>query len=259
MGFVNQTYLQISLRPETKEFIKNRAEELGYKTISAFLVSSAKNHIKIQIDTSKYDAIAKEINLIGRNINHFVRRIHSDGIYSDTDIELLLSKQQMIIDLMRKEYNQILKFNRKYTLDAITLSEKKKFEKLLIEQHIPVPKKLLLEEMYEMIREDFSYLSQTILDSPLKDDGLDRYLYRYLESGIITSFDEETLVKFADELFNYTQKMKFKMVDFDYAYNDDDWYELKDLLDEYGVASDLCGFTTLRFPNIALGTILKGH
>lgn len=94
MGFVNQTYLQIALSPETKEFIKNRAEELGYKTISAFLVSSAKNHIKIQIDTSNYQAIAKEINLIGRNINSFVRRIHSDGIYSDSDIELLLSGVQ---------------------------------------------------------------------------------------------------------------------------------------------------------------------
>lgn len=233
MGFVNQTYLQISLSPKTKEFIKNRAEELGYKTISAFLVSSAKNHIKIQIDTSNYQAIAKEINLIGRNINSFVRRIHSDGIYSDSDIELLLSKQQMIIDLMRKEYNQILKFNKKYTLDAITLSEKKKLEKLLIEQNIPVPKKLLLEEIYEMIREDFSYISQTILDSPLKDDGLDRYLYRYMNSGIITSFDEETLVKFADEIFNHTQKIKFKMSNFENNYDDDDWYKLKDILDEY--------------------------
>lgn len=204
MGFVNKTYLQISLRPETKEFIKNRAEELGYKTISAFLVSSAKNHIKIQIDTSNYQAIAKEINLIGRNINSFVRRIHSDGIYSDADIELITSKQQMIIDLMRKEYNQILKFNRKYTLDAITLSEKKKLEKLLIEQNIPVPKKLLLEEIYEMIREDFNYISQTILDSPIKDDGLDRYIHSYMDSEIIINFDDEKLVKFADEIFNYT-------------------------------------------------------
>lgn len=233
MGFVNQTYLQISLRPETKEFIKNKAEELGYKTVSAFLVSSAKNYIKVEIDTSKYREIAKEINYIGKNINSLVRRINRDSVYSDTDIEIITTNQQIIIDLMRKEYNRILKFNQKYARGDITLSEKKRLEQMLIEQSIPVPKKLLLEEIYEQIRSDFSYVIDVIVHSTSKDDLLDDYIYDYMEGEIILNFDDETLVNFSNELFKYTQRLKFKMANLSNEFDDDDWFALKDILDKY--------------------------
>ncbi|EJR45029.1 hypothetical protein IIM_05114 [Bacillus cereus VD107] len=36
------TYLQMSLEHEEKDYIKNKATELGYKNVSAFLVASAK-------------------------------------------------------------------------------------------------------------------------------------------------------------------------------------------------------------------------
>ena len=39
---------------EEKEFIKNRADEMGYKSVTAFLIESAKNHFKVELDMSIY-------------------------------------------------------------------------------------------------------------------------------------------------------------------------------------------------------------
>ena len=65
MTFINKTYLQITLDNEEKEFIKERADELGYKSVSAFLIDSAKNHFKVEIDMSIYSELTKEINYSG--------------------------------------------------------------------------------------------------------------------------------------------------------------------------------------------------
>ncbi|OQR53101.1 hypothetical protein CDB3_32040 [Bacillus sp. CDB3] len=45
--------------------IKNKAEEFGYKTVSAFMVDSVKSHFKLEVDMKAYRDLTKEINYIG--------------------------------------------------------------------------------------------------------------------------------------------------------------------------------------------------
>lgn len=40
---------------------------------------------------------------------------------------------------------------------------------------------------------------------------------------------------FRPPLFSFTQKIKFRMVNLKYHFKDDDWFDLKDILDEYEI------------------------
>lgn len=125
MTFINKTYLQITLDKEEKEFIKKRAAELGYKSVSAFIIDSAKNHFKVEMDMSVYRELTKEINYIGKNINSLIRRINTDGFYSDNDLEIIESNQRKIINKMNKEYDRLLNLKKKSTSDKMSLQDKK--------------------------------------------------------------------------------------------------------------------------------------
>ncbi|QDZ77546.1 hypothetical protein D0437_33600, partial [Bacillus cereus] len=96
--------LEIQLFKDDKEFVKNKATELGYKTVSAFLIDSAKTHFKLEVDMKVYRDLTKEINYIGKNINSLIRRIHTDGIYTDQDMDFLKVNQKKIIKIIQKEY-----------------------------------------------------------------------------------------------------------------------------------------------------------
>lgn len=229
------TYLQLRISPEDKEFVKNKADELGYNSVSAFMIDSAKNHFKVELDMSVYRELTKEINYIGKNINNLVRRINTDGFYSDTDIDFINNNQQKIINLMNKEYDRLLNLKKKMTSDQMTLKDKGKLIESLTKVEIDIPKKLVLEEVYEKIKDDVVYICQIIAKSPLKDEGLDEYLLEYINGRTLFELEQNRLIKFADELFIYTQKLKFKLVKFDNQFNDEDWFELKDILDEYEI------------------------
>ncbi|OOR68743.1 hypothetical protein BLX06_34870, partial [Bacillus cereus] len=107
MTFIHKTYLQITLDEQDKEMIKNKAEELGYKTVSAFLIDSAKTHFRLEVDMKVYRDLTKEINYIGKNINSLIRRIHTDGIYTDQDMDFLKVNQKKIIKIIQKEYDRL--------------------------------------------------------------------------------------------------------------------------------------------------------
>ena len=235
MTFINKTYLQITLDNEEKEFIKERADELGYKSVSAFLIDSAKNHFKVEIDMSIYRELTKEINYIGKNINSLVRRINTDGFYSDTDIDFINHNQQKIINLMNKEYDRLLNLKKKMTSDQMTLKDKEKLIESFMKVEIDIPKKIVLEEVYEKIKDDVIYICEIIGKSPSKNEGLDDYILDYMNGKTLFELDEKKLIDFSNELFIYTQKLKFKLVKLDNQFTDDDWYELKDILDEYEI------------------------
>lgn len=227
--------IEIRVKEEDKEFIKSKAEELGYNSVTAFLIASAKNHFKINLDMSVYRELAKEINYIGKNINSLVRRINTDGFYSDNDLEIIESNQQKIINKMNKEYNRLLNLKKKSTSDNMSLQEKKNLIESLTKFDIDIPKKIVLEEVYERIREDLLYVCELIAKSPSKHEGLDEYVFDYMQGRTFSELSEAQLIQFSDELFDYVQKLKFKMVNLDNQFDDDDWYEFKDILDEYEV------------------------
>jgi len=226
---------KLRLSQEDVDYIKNKAEQLGYRTVSAFVIDSARNHFKVEIDMSVYRELTKEINYIGKNINSLVRRINTDGFYSDTDIDFINHNQQKIINLMNKEYDRLLNLKKKMTSDQMTLKDKKKLIESFMKVEVDIPKKIVLEEVYEKIKDDVIYICEIIGKSPSKNEGLDDYILDYINGKTLFELDDKKLIDFSNELFIYTQKLKFKLVKLDNQFTDDDWYELKDILDEYEI------------------------
>ncbi|MGG0448599.1 hypothetical protein ABEZ87_31990 [Bacillus mycoides] len=227
--------LEIQLFKDDKEFVKNKAEELGYKTVSAFLVDSAKTHFKLEVDMKIYRDLTKEINYIGKNINSLIRRIHTDGIYTDHDIDFLKVNQKKIIKIIQKEYDRLLDLKTKFNSDSLTKKQKKKLIESLSENQIQIPKKLVLEEVYEKIKEDFLYIIESIENSPEQGKEVTEYVWQYLYGDTLYKLDDNQLIKLADSLFIFAQKLKFKLSKLDNFLEDDDWFELKDILDEYEI------------------------
>ena len=227
--------LKLRLLQEDVDYIKNKAEQLGYRTVSAFVIDSAKDHFKVELDMSVYRELTKEINYIGKNINSLVRRINTDGFYADTDLDFIQQNQQKIIHLMNKEYDRLLQFKKKVTSEQMTLKDKKRLIESLTKVEIDIPKKLVLEEVYEKIKDDVIYICEIIGKSPSKNEGLDEYVFDYISGKTLFELDDKKLIDFSNDIFMYTQKLKFKMVEFDNQFTDDDWFDLKDILDEYEI------------------------
>ncbi|PEB54345.1 hypothetical protein CON65_03610 [Bacillus pseudomycoides] len=229
------TYLQMSLEHEEKDYIKNKAIELGYKNVSAFLIDSAKSHFKLEVDMKAYRDLTKEINYIGKNINSLIRRINTDGIYTDNDIDFLRVNQKKIIKIMNTEYDRLLDLKTKFNSDSLSKKQKEKLIKSLSENQIKIPKKLVLEELYEKIKEDFVYIIECIENSPEQEIEVTEYVWQYLYGDTLYKLDDNELIKLADSIFIFAQKLKFKLSKLDNVFSDDDWFELKDILDEYEI------------------------
>ncbi|WP_242647274.1 hypothetical protein [Priestia megaterium] len=230
-----KTDLKMSLSKEDKEFIKNKAQDLGYKTTSAFLIDSAKSHFKLEVDMKVYRELTREINYIGKNINSLIRRINTDGIYTDSDINFLRINQNKIIKLINAEYDRLIDLKTKFSSDNLSIKEKEKLIRSLTENQIKIPKKLVLEEVYEKIKEDFLYIIECVENSPEQDTEVEEYVWQYLYGDTLYKLDDKQLIKLADSIFIFVQKLKFKLSKLDNVFSDDDWFELKDILDEYEI------------------------
>ncbi|MDF9530626.1 plasmid mobilization protein [Bacillus cereus] len=229
------TYFQMRLTEDDKEYIKNKSEELGYKNVSAFLIDSAKTHFKLEVDMKAYRDLTKEINYIGKNINSLIRRINTDGIYTDSDIDFLRVNQKKIVNLINTEYDRLIDLKTKFNSDSLSKKQKKILMQSLTENQIQIPKKLVLEEVYEKIKEDFVYIIECIENSPEQDKEVTEYVWQYLYGDTLYKLDDNQLIKLADSIFIFAQKLKFKLSKLDNVFEDDDWFELKDILDEYEI------------------------
>lgn len=227
--------LEIQLFKEDKEFIKNKSIDFGYKNVSAFVIDSAKSHFKLEVDMKAYRDLTKEINYIGKNINSLIRRINTDGIYTNNDIDFLRVNQKKIIKLMNTEYDRLLDLKTKFNSDSLSKKQKEKLIKSLSENQIKIPKKLVLEEVYEKIKEDFVYIIECIENSPEQGMEVTEYVLQYLYGDTLYKLDDNQLIKLADSIFIFAQKVKFKLSKLDNVFSDDDWFELKDILDEYEI------------------------
>lgn len=47
--------------------------------------------------------------------------------------------------------------------------------------------------------------------------------------------EEKQLKELADKIFFFAEKLKMKLLKADNFFDDDDWFELKDILDEYEI------------------------
>lgn len=229
------TYFQISLEHEEKDYIKKKSKEQGYKNVSSFVIDSVKNHFKIELDLSHYREVAKEINYVGKNINSLIRRINTDGIYTQSDVLYLSEKLNEITDILNKDYKDLLKLRKKYESDKMPVKEKKNLIKALQQNEIRIPKKVALEEIYSSIKDDMIYLSDLIVNSPELDENFVDYLWQYLYGETLYNLADDKLIDLSDKLFIFTQKIKMKLLNLDNIFDEDDWDNLKEILDEYEI------------------------
>lgn len=226
--------IEMRVTKTQKEFIRNKSKKMGFRSITAFLIESAENHFRLDMDMGVYRKLTSEINYIGKNINSLVRKVNSVGFYSDNDMEFLKTNQKTIIDLMRKEYDRLLNLKRDSTSENLILEEKENLIKALKKNQVQVPKKVILEAIYEQIKDDFIYIGEAIESSPEQDKDVAEYFWQYLYGDTLFKLEENQLIRFADEIFLYAQKLKMKLLRLDNVF-DDDWFSLKDILDEYEI------------------------
>lgn len=143
-----KTYLQISLPPKDKEYIKEKTKLFGYATILAFLIDSANSYIMLNVDMSVYRKLYTEANYIGKNINSIVRGINSEKFYSDLEVEHLERRMDEMYSLMEKEYDRLEKVAFHFTSNDLSEDEVVKIIKAYKENHLPVPKIVLLQDVY---------------------------------------------------------------------------------------------------------------
>lgn len=221
--------IEIRINKEDKGFIKQKATDLGYKTVSAFLVASAKAHFNVNIDMTDYQKISNEINYIGRNINQVARKINTDGYYTDIDLEQIKDYQKQIIDLQKKEYKRLREIGLKTTSETMKKSEKQRLIDSFLEAQLPIPKRILLEDLYNQFKEDCLYIYQEILRSKETEDEFADYLLETLYQGKIEALADEDFIKLSDKVFQFTEKLKRKLINLNLLFVDDDWYEIRDI------------------------------
>lgn len=226
---------KLRLSQEDINYIKNKSNELDYKTVSAFVIDSAKNHFVVELDMKIYRELAKEINYIGKNINSLIRRINTDGFYSDNDFDFIETNQKKIIELLKKEYIDLLNMRKKYSSSKMSLKDKENLIKALQQNEIQVPKSVVLDEVFERLKADLIYIVQVIEQSPAHDELVSEYVWQYIYGNTFYELDQEQLIQMSDEIFMFVQKIKFKLMNLDNHFNDDDWDEFKDILDDYEV------------------------
>src|SRR5690625_2026044 len=188
--------IKIRTTKKEKEFIQERSKEMGYKSMTAFLKSSARDFFIIELDLSHFDNVAKEINYIGKNINNLVHHIFTVGTYSDFDLKEIQRLQKETFDKINKEYDYLLRLRKKYRESNMSFKDKDRLIKELNKHEIEISKEVLLEEIYEQIRNNVLYICQMIEDSPEQEEGISDYVYEYLFDSNLLELDEETLIEF---------------------------------------------------------------
>lgn len=228
-----KTYLQISLDPKEKEYIKEKTKLFGYATISAFLIDSANSHIMLNVDMSVYRKLYREVNYIGKNINSIVRRINSEKFYSDLEVEHLERRMDEIYGLMEKEYDRLEKVAFHFTRNDLTEDEVVKIIKAYEENHLPIPKFVLLQDVYQNIHDSLVFITEMIRESKYQDEEIEEYLWIYLNNDFFKNLSDERLTEFSNRLLKYYENLRRKKLNLDYHFSDDDWFDLVDILDDY--------------------------
>lgn len=198
------------LNEREKVFIENKSQTFGFKSVSAFLLNCSKTYSRLDIDMSVYKNLTKEVNYVGHNINNLVRRVHSDGIYTDIDIEIVKNNQDKIYKLTNKEFKRLAGIRFSFTSDQLNLKDTKQLMKILENKGIEVPKTILLEEVFERIRNDYLYIITLMEKSKeLEEDVIDFVVERLYNLPLETMSNEE-IINLSNELFIFLKGLKIK-------------------------------------------------
>lgn len=94
-------YIHIRVTPDEVERIKQRMQESGIKSMTAYLLRMALHGFVIVMDLSDLKEILRLLQISGNNLNQYAKKANETGSIYKEDIEELKSNQKEIIQEMR--------------------------------------------------------------------------------------------------------------------------------------------------------------
>ena len=106
---------RIELRVTEDELMKirDRMEEAGISSLTAYLVRMAIHGYVIVMDLSDLKEILRLLQISGNNLNQYARKANETGSIYHEDIEELKNNQKEILQEMRKKYVSIFQILEK--------------------------------------------------------------------------------------------------------------------------------------------------
>ena len=87
--------------------IRNRMEEAGISSLTAYLVRMAIHGYVIVMDLSDLKEILRLLQISGNNLNQYARKANKTGSIYHEDIEELKNNQKEILQQMRKVLDRL--------------------------------------------------------------------------------------------------------------------------------------------------------
>lgn len=100
-------YIHIRVTPEELERIKERMEEAGITSMTAYLLRMALHGFVIVMDLSDLKEILRLLQISGNNLNQYAKKANETSSIYREDIEELKSNQKEILQEMRKMLDKL--------------------------------------------------------------------------------------------------------------------------------------------------------
>ena len=100
-------YIHIRVTPEEVDRIKERMEEAGIRSMTAYLLRMALNGFVIVMDLSDLKEILRLLKISGNNLNQYAKKANETGSIYYEDIEELKTNQKKILQEMRKVLDKL--------------------------------------------------------------------------------------------------------------------------------------------------------
>ena len=100
-------YIHIRVTPEDVDRSKERMEEAGIRSMTAYLLRMALNGFVIVMDLSDLKEILRLLQISGNNLNQYAKRANETGSIYREDIEELKNNQKEILQEMRKMLDKL--------------------------------------------------------------------------------------------------------------------------------------------------------
>jgi hypothetical protein len=59
------------------------------------------------------------------------------------------------------------------------------------------------------------------------------YVWQFLYSETLTEASENVLTNLSDSIFSFAEKLKIRQMKKGYIFSDEDWFELKEIIDKF--------------------------
>lgn len=221
----NQSRIEISLSPQEKNTIIKNSQELGYSTISSYLLSCVHNQTPVSFDTSQYYEYARQIRAIGYNVNALIRDIRTNKFISDLDVAKIEGHLVEVEGLVKKE-KQLMN----QTMEKM---EDKEFGQLLKHQNLEVPIQYIYDKILSDIKNSLmvfiGYVEQANFHQMWSN-----YIYKFMYEKLnIERFEYDQLVTFSNELFLFLQQLSTHLLNPQNQLSEDKFLQLKAIIDKY--------------------------